>query len=342
VSDQATQLRRLVEAGHPADTASLAAVLPPSTPAGAVSFRPRPVRRRTNGAATAPRRVRLARAIAVTSGKGGVGKSNLAVNLAVVMSQMGKKVCLLDADFGLANIDVLCNLSPRQTLQHVLTGKCRLADVMLLGPGGFRLIPGASGVAGMADLGSRHRALVLQQLLALERAADVIILDCAAGISANVLAFAAAAHTTLVATTPEPTSVTDAYGMVKSLIRQSSDANVRLVVNMVMNDEEATTIHQRMNRVVRTFLHREIDYGGAIPLDPRVAEAVRYRLPFALAAPDGAATKAVRELAMSLVGAPESERDRRRGGFFARVSRWLGLAGTDKSTGGETVNHFSG
>ena len=147
------------------------------------------------------------------------------------MSRQGRKVCLLDADLGMANIDVLCNLTPKITLQHVVMGRCQLTDVILVGPGGFRLIPGASGVAGMADLRSRHRAILLKQLVALERVADDIIIDCAAGISSNVLAFAAAAHTTLVTTTPEPTAVTDAYGMVKSLLQQAPHARVELIVN---------------------------------------------------------------------------------------------------------------
>jgi flagellar biosynthesis protein FlhG len=225
----------------------------------------------------------------------------------------------------MANVDVLCNLTPKLTLHHVVTGRCRLVDAMLLAPGGFRLIPGASGVAGMADIGSRHREIVLRQLAALERVADVIIIDCAAGISANVLAFAAAAHTTVVTTTPEPTAVTDAYGMVKNVLRRVPEAEVRLVVNMVMQRDEAEYVYQRMNRVCESFLKRSIAFGGAIPLDPAVAEAVRYRLPFALASPEGKATRAVRELARQLIGPEDGAAERsRRGGFFARLASWLG------------------
>ena len=321
MKDQATDLRRLVEAGHLADTRSLSAALPPSIQRGAVSYGPRPTDRRAAG--TAPRPVKLARAIAITSGKGGVGKSNLAVNLAVTLSQMGRKVCLLDADLGLANVDILCNITPKLTLQHVVTGRCRLTDVMLLGPGGFRLIPGASGVSGMADLGSKQRNAVLRQLAALDRVADVIIIDCAAGISANVLAFAAAAHRTLVTTTPEPTAVTDAYGMIKSLIRHASSVDVQLVVNMAENRLEAESVHQRMNRVTQSFLRRSIGLGGVIPLDPAVSAAVRYRLPFTLFAPDGRATAAVQSLARRLAGIDETLSDCD-GGFFHRLSHWFG------------------
>lgn len=336
MSDQATQLRRLVEAGRLADTRALAAVLPPSIPTGAVSYRPRPQRRRT-GEAAEPRPITLAKAIAVTSGKGGVGKSNLAINLAVSLSRLGRKVCLLDADLGLANIDVLCNLTPRLTLQHVVTGRCRLPEVMLLAPGGFRLIPGASGVAGMADLNGRQRGRVLQQLVALERVADIIIIDCAAGISANVLAFAAASHLALVTTTPEPTAVTDAYGMVKSLLRRAPQARVELVVNMAASAEEAAGVYQRMNRVTESFLKRSIAFGGAIPLDPAVGLAVRHRLPFSLYDPDGAATRAVECLARRLGGCEEELSDGRRGGgFFARLASWLGKPKNHEESGAST------
>jgi flagellar biosynthesis protein FlhG len=324
VTDQATHLRRLVSNDRTADPTVLASVLPPSLQTGAVSYRPSMSRKRI-GEEVGREPTRLARAIAVTSGKGGVGKSNVAVNLAVSLARMGRKVCLLDADFGMANADVLCNLTPKLTLQHVVTGRCRLADVALLAPGGFRLIPGASGVSGMADLGPGQRGMVLEQLVALERVADVIIIDCAAGISANVLAFATSAHTTLVTTTPEPTAVTDAYGMVKSLVRQDPRAHIHLVVNMVSGEEEARGVHERMNRVTRSFLKRTVAYGGAIPIDPAVAAAVRYRLPVALYAPDGPASGAMRRLAHHLVGVEEDGAQKGGNtGFFHRLSRWVG------------------
>ena len=326
MTDQATQLRRMVERGRLADGGALGSALPASVPTGAVSYRPRPSRRRAPSGRVRP--MKLARAIAVTSGKGGVGKSNIAVNLAVTLSRLKRKVCLLDADLGLANVDLLCNLTPKRTLEHVVKGQCRLTEVMLLAPGGFRLIPGASGVAGMANLSDRERAVLLGQLAVLERVADVIIIDCAAGLSANVLAFAGAAHTAVVATTTEPTAVTDAYGMVKSLLRQSPKADVRLVVNMVSEAEEAETVFWRMNRVVETFLGRSIEFGGAIPLDAQVSAAVRYRLPFALLAPEGRATRAVERLGRRLVGSEgELSGDGRRVGFFGRLTSWLGKSG---------------
>ncbi len=325
MTDQATQLRRLVEAGRSADPRIASAILPPSTPTGAVSFRPRPQRARPKAPQPmAP--IRLARAIAVTSGKGGVGKSNLAVNLAVAMRQRGLKVALLDADLGMANVDVLCNMNPKVTLQHVVTGKCRLVDAMQVAPGGFQLIPGASGVSGLAELGPMQRRLLLQQLASLERAADFILIDCAAGISANVLSFATAAHQVLVTTTPEPTAVTDAYGMVKNIVGRVPQASIQLVVNMVEFEEEARGVHERMNRVTRSFLRREVEFGAMIPFDPAVGQAVRHRLPFLLYAPNCPATRAIQELARRLAGEPEPT-ERGGNGFFGRLANWFGGSG---------------
>lgn len=295
----------------------------PSTPSGAVSFRPRPVR--GDHVRRPPRHVertpRLARAVAVCSGKGGVGKSNVALNLAVAMARRGRHVVLLDADLGMANVDVLCNLSPRTTLQHVVAGRCSLAEAMLLAPGGFHLIPGASGVAGLADLGRGERARILDELVRLEREADVFVIDCGAGISANVLAFAAAADTTLVVTTPEPTAITDAYGTVKNLVRRAPRSRPRLVVNMTTHPDEAAIVHGRMDRVVRTFLQRPLELAGTVPWDAAVGRAVQQRVPFALLDPTSPATRAVERLGDDLLGLPDADAGRE--GFLARLVRRL-------------------
>lgn len=327
--DQATQLRQMMRSNG-GEPGAITAVLPASVPMGSVSFgpplisavRPRPVR------PAAPQRLSLARAIAVTSGKGGVGKTNLAVNLAVCLSQLGQKVCLVDADLGLANVDVLCNLTPRLTLEHVVSGYCRLSEAMLLAPGGFRLIPGASGVARMADLGDCARQSLIEQLVALDRIADTIIIDTGAGISANVLSFAAAAHTVLVATTPEPTAVTDGYGIIKALVGRAPDLSIQLVVNMAASESEGQAVFGRIDRVSRTFLRRALVYGGTIPVDSAVRQAVRYRVPFALFAPDSDATRRVRLLARRLAGHDSPQQAAEPSvGFFTRLAAWLGGGG---------------
>ncbi len=323
MSDQATQLRKLVQGCAAARPPTASIHVPPSVRSGVVSYRPQSGCH-TNGHRVNPRRVGLARAIAITSGKGGVGKTNLAVNLAVCLAGLGKKVCLLDADLGLANADVLCNLSPRVTLEHVVSGRCRLAEAMLLAPGGFRLIPGASGVARLADLDSEHRLRLLSQLAALERLADVVVIDTSAGLSTNVLAFAAAAHRVLVVTTPEPTAITDGYGMIKALLGPAPKARIELIVNMAEHEQEARSVFDRMNRVSRTFLNRSLGYAGAVPMDGQVRAAVRQRVPFVLYSPQAAATEAMRRLARVVAGVGEpSPLDSSRAGFFARVASWL-------------------
>jgi len=269
---------------------------------------------------------RLAQAIAITSGKGGVGKTNLAVNLAVCLARLGRRTCLLDADLGLANADILCNLSPRLTLEHVISGRCRLAEAMLLAPGGFRLIPGACGVAKLADLDATDRAALIGQLAALDHVADDLIIDTGAGLAATVLAFVTAASRVLVVTTPEPTAMTDAYGMIKALTARAPDLAVSLVVNMVSDDQEGRAVFDRIDRVSRTFLGRALDYRGAIPNDEAVVEAIRHRVPFTLYAPNGPATLAVDALARSLLGIESTHETS--GGFFSRLATWFSQ-GTD-------------
>jgi flagellar biosynthesis protein FlhG len=280
------------------------------------------------GARASVRPVRLARAIAVSSGKGGVGKTNLAVNLAAAFAAQGKRVALLDADLGLANADVLCGLTPRATLEDVLTGDATIDEVAVSAPGGFRLIPGASGVSRLADMGQLQRRSVLEQLVQLERSVDVLIVDTGAGIGTNSMAFAAAAHTVLVATTPEPTAIADAYGAIKTLVARGVREGILLVVNMAMNPDEGKLVHARMDRVCRAFLNVRIAYGGSVPYDQAVPKAVRRREPLLIGAPDAPASRAIRRVAQVLAGDESGARDsanlaEARAGFLARLSAIL-------------------
>ena len=302
--DQATHLRRLVRRAAEPDRGA----------------------RRRAAVPVIERPTRLAQAIAITSGKGGVGKTNLAVNLAVCLARQNRRTCLLDADLGLANADILCNLTPRLTLEQVVSGRCRLAEAMLPAPGGFRLIPGACGVARLADLDGVARQRLIEQLAALDRVADDLVIDTAAGLGPGVLAFVAASSRVLVVTTPEPTAMTDAYGMIKALAAGSRRHDVWLVVNMVTSEPEGRRVFDRMNRVSRTFLGRTLTYGGAVPADDAVREAIRHRVPFTLYAPDAPATRAVEALARSLLGMKPLPA--MTGGFFSRLATWFS-AGSD-------------
>lgn len=307
--------------GDPASSGAFAAI---SVPRGLVSYAPAALpRHRTGARSVGSSGHRLAKAIAVTSGKGGVGKTNIAVNLAIAMVQLGRKVCLIDGDLGLANADVLCNLSPQQTLEHVVTGQRRLGEIMMLAPGGFRLVPGASGVTRMADLASRQRHELLEQLSTLERVADTIIIDTGAGISENVLALASAAHMALVTITPEPTAITDGYGIIKALSRRPGGGDIHLLVNMAAHNAEGESVFARVNRVSRAFLNRSLIHAGTVPNDGAVRDAVRQRVPFLLSAPESPAARSLRVLARRLTGVSAELPDEGKPGFFARLAAWM-------------------
>jgi flagellar biosynthesis protein FlhG len=265
---------------------------------------------------------RRASVIAITSGKGGVGKTNISVNLAIKLAEAGKKVVLLDADLGLANADVICNIDLAANLSHVIARRKELSEVMVKAPGGFSLIGGASGLARMADLSDADRQRLVDAMGELEQTADVILVDTGAGISPNVLAFTRAADEVLVITTPEPTAITDAYAVVKVISRDNVERRVSLLVNQARNPNEARIVYDRIAKVARQFLNIRIFDAGYIPDDEQVSNAVRKRSPFVLSAPRCAASHAVAQLAIRLeqgvVGSSAQG-----GSFFNRMSRWF-------------------
>ena len=259
--------------------------------------------------------------IAITSGKGGVGKSNIAVNLSVRLASAGKNVVLLDADLGLANADVLCNIDVPFNLSHVIARKKDLNDVMVTAPGGFRLIGGASGLARMADLTDYDRQRIVDALAALEHTADTIVIDTGAGISPNVLSFTRAADHVLVVTTPEPTAITDAYAVIKVISKDGLDRRISLLVNQVRTISEAKQVHERIAKVAKNFLGVNVLDAGHMAADEHVRRAVIQRVPFTLAAPRCAASFCITQLALRFEQgiAPPTEA----GGFFHRMSRWF-------------------
>lgn len=259
--------------------------------------------------------------IAITSGKGGVGKSNIAVNLAIKMTEAGKQVVLLDADLGLANADVLCNIDLPCNLSHVIARKKDLRDVMVQGPGGFSLIGGASGLARMADLTEGDRQRLVAALDELEERFDVILIDTGAGISPNVLSFARAADHVLVVTTPEPPAITDAYAVIKVLSRDGLERRVSLLVNQARSIAEARLVHDRIAKVARQFLGVTIYDAGYVPHDEQVSQSVRKRVPFLISNPRCSASICLSQLAVRLeqgVAAGIYS-----GGFFDRMGRWF-------------------
>ena len=215
------------------------------------------------------------RVISVTSGKGGVGKTNIAANLAYLLAKHNKQTLILDADAGLANIDVILGINSRYNLSHMLSGEKSLKDVIIDGPGGIRILPSASGIPEMTDLSRGQKLTLIDELSTLGNSLDFMMIDTGAGISSNVMYFNMAAKEIIVVTTPEPTSMTDAYALIKVLYQRHSQRRFRLIVNMVKNAMEAKEIYTRLSNATDHFLNLTIEYLGHIVLDEKVREAVR-------------------------------------------------------------------
>ena len=262
-----------------------------------------------------------AQVLAITSGKGGVGKTNVAANLSICLSAAGKDVILLDADLGLANLDVLMPVKIRANLAHVVAGKRRLAEIVQSGPGGIRLVCGASGITQMADLTDLQRQQLVQEMTQLESTSDIIVIDTGAGISRNVLGFCRSADHTLVVTTDEPTSITDAYALIKALNQGPRQPKISLLVNMAGNSDQARNVYQRLAHASQRFFNGSIYYAGCILRDEHLCQAVHRRQPVVLAYPRCPASYCFVALAQKLVrdhkDGPASE------SFFRKVVNWF-------------------
>lgn len=242
------------------------------------------------------------RVLAVASGKGGVGKTNVTANLGAALANRGHAVTLLDADLGLANLDILLNLNPRVNLGHVLRGEAAPTDAVVEVTRGLRVIPGASGIEAMADLGDRERVALLASLAPITADQDFVLIDAAAGIGRNVLHLCRAAGEILLVTDPEPTSLTDAYGLAKVLWSRDPRFGVRLVVNSVGSEVEGRAVHSKLEEVAARFLGARLFYLGCILRDECVGRAARRQLTFVTAYPRSPASRCVEALAEALLG----------------------------------------
>lgn len=262
------------------------------------------------------------RSLSISSGKGGVGKTNIVINLAIQLAKLGKKVFLIDADLGLANIDILLNLAPQFTIEDVLTGKKHINDIIVEGPLGIHILPASSGISEMQTLSGKQQMSMLRELANLNTQYDYILIDTGAGISSTVLRFNAAADEICMVTNPEPTAITDAYAMMKIMSSKYQVHHFKLIVNQ-SGPAEAMDVYNRLVRVLNKFLTVNLELLGNIPRDPSFIKAVKNQEPISLLYPNSPAGKAFVKLAMNVVE-PDSAlmMEEQRGSFWKRLGSW--------------------
>lgn len=286
--DQATQLRNIVKAGNQA---------------------PRP----------------LARVITVTSGKGGVGKSNTAINLAIQFRKMGQRVIILDADFGLANIEIMFGAVPKHNLYDLIYQGKNIKDIITWGPMEVGFISGGSGIAGMANLSRDYLTYIIQNLAQLDAITDIIIIDTGAGISDAVLEFLVASGEILLVTTPEPTSITDSYSLLKALNRHprfnSEMSIIKVIANKVNSKDEGQTLFNKLNAVVSRYLKIPITYLGSVSQDTQLVKAVMQQSPVSIQNPTSKSAMDYEEIAARLMNKELNKNVVKRGmaAFFSHI-----------------------
>jgi flagellar biosynthesis protein FlhG len=237
------------------------------------------------------------RVIAVTGGKGGVGKTNISVNLGVALAELGRRVMLLDADLGLANIDVILGLHAKRNLSHVISGECSLGEIMVVGPKGMRVVPGASGLQRMAELTPAEHAGLIHAFSEVSSDVDVLLIDTAAGISDLVVSFSRAAQEQIVVVCDEPASITDAYAIIKLLNREHGVSHFHVLSNMVKSVQEGRDLFNKMCRVTDQYLDVMLSYMGSVPYDEQLRKAVKGQKPVVEAYPRSRVAQAFKNLA---------------------------------------------
>lgn len=244
------------------------------------------------------------RVIAISSGKGGVGKTNSSVNLAVALARMGRKVLLVDADLGLGNVDVLLGLAPRYNIGHLLRGERNIEGIMADGPEGVKILPAASGIADFTDLTPEQRLALCSHLESLHERFDVMIVDTGAGISSNVLFFNMASQEIVVVVSPEPTSLTDAYALMKVLNKKHGESIFKLLVNQVKTKTQGLEVYKKISLVAERFLHISVSYLGCVLADENVPKAVVMQKPVMELYPQSSSSKCYAEIAREIEGLP--------------------------------------
>ena len=258
-----------------------------------------------------------ARVITITSGKGGVGKSNVAVNLAVWMKKCGKRVIIFDADFGLANVEVMFGAAPRYNLSDVLYHGKRIADVITEGPMGIGFISAGSGIVGLNNLSPDQMEAMVRSFAELDGLADIILIDTGAGISDQVLRMIMASREVLLVTTPDPSSLTDSYSLLKALYTnpafERKGTKISVLANRVLSEEEGRSVYEKLNSVVFQFLQGSVFYAGMIPQDTALEKAVRQQQPVSLYLPFSRSAKAFERAALGLLNGAWKQEEREGG-----------------------------
>jgi flagellar biosynthesis protein FlhG len=259
--------------------------------------------------------------LAVSSGKGGVGKSNIAANLGICLAASGKKVVLVDADFSLGNLDIIMNVDNKYNISHMINEGKSIEEIIHACPEGVSMVCGASGLEELADINEFQRQRLLQELSKLQKDNDVIIIDTAAGISRPVIGFCLFADHALVVTTPEATAMTDAYAMIKVLVGNKFTGPISLIVNMAGSIAEGKKTYQKISNVAGRFLNTHVYNAGVLLKDERLSRSVRYRKPVVLAYPKSQITSSLAALAAKLSNSEPSRLDGE--GFFKQVVNWF-------------------
>lgn len=274
---------------------------------------------------TVPQNMPTARVITVTSGKGGVGKSNTAINLAIWFRKMGQRVIILDADFGLANIEIMFGTVPKHNLCDLLYQGKNIQEIITWGPGEVGFISGGSGIVGLSNLSREYLTYIIQNLAHLDAIADVIIIDTGAGISDAVLEFLVASGEILLVTTPEPTSITDSYSLLKALTRHprfsAEESKIKVIANKVLREEDGQVLFNKLNVVVQRYLKIPVEYLGAIPQDDKLSEAVMQQKPVSLSNEQARSAKAYEVMAARLMNKELNADIKKRGmaAFFSHI-----------------------